>query len=212
MKGAELWFDYVVKRSSKFSLLPWSFFDKLVVVVSLLIQLNPRARNVSRPWREPHRRYKSELRIVSITLFQERYRLSDANKKFAVELWRYKLKTKVIVHSGMSGLASLFPRGTDLHQITVREGAGAWCKGPRRRGILLELRFRGTKSLKVGTTLTDWMKREIPWCLSEKVWKKGSWRSIHWEKRKIHRSYNHNRVVNPEEEGKIIGVGDRELQ
>jgi len=30
--------------------------------VSLLIQLNPRAQNVSRPWREPHSRYKSELR------------------------------------------------------------------------------------------------------------------------------------------------------
>jgi len=27
-------------------------------------------------------------------------------------------------HSGMSGLACLFPRGTELHQITVREGAG----------------------------------------------------------------------------------------
>jgi len=34
----------------------------LVVVVSLLIQLNPRAQNVSRPWKEPYRRYKSELR------------------------------------------------------------------------------------------------------------------------------------------------------
>ena len=34
----------------------------VVVVVSLLIQLNPRAQNISRPWREPHRRYKSELR------------------------------------------------------------------------------------------------------------------------------------------------------
>ena len=34
----------------------------VVVVVSLLIQLNPRAQNVSRPWREPQRRYKSELR------------------------------------------------------------------------------------------------------------------------------------------------------
>jgi len=33
-----------------------------VVVVSILIQLNPRAQNVSRPWREPQRRYKSELR------------------------------------------------------------------------------------------------------------------------------------------------------
>jgi len=34
----------------------------VVVVVSLLIQLNPRAQNVSRPWRELHRRYKSSLR------------------------------------------------------------------------------------------------------------------------------------------------------
>jgi len=34
----------------------------VVVVVSLLIQLNPRAQNVSRTWREPHRRYNSELR------------------------------------------------------------------------------------------------------------------------------------------------------
>ena len=96
MKGAELWFDYVVERSSKFSLPPWSCFDRLVVVVSSLIQLNPQAQNVSRPWREPHRRYKSELRIVAITLFQQRYRPFDASKKLAVELWRYKLKAKVL--------------------------------------------------------------------------------------------------------------------
>jgi len=29
------------------------------------------------------------------------------------------------VHSDVSGLVSLFPRGTQLYQITVREGAGA---------------------------------------------------------------------------------------
>ena len=29
------------------------------------------------------------------------------------------------VHSSVSDLASLFPRGTELHRITVREGAGA---------------------------------------------------------------------------------------
>ena len=34
----------------------------IVVVVPLLIQLNPRAHNVSRRCREPHRQYKSELR------------------------------------------------------------------------------------------------------------------------------------------------------
>jgi len=36
--------------------------DDTVVVVSLLIQLNPRAQNVFGPWREPQRRYKSKLR------------------------------------------------------------------------------------------------------------------------------------------------------
>ena len=38
----------------------------VVVVVSLSIQLNPRAQNVSRPWREPHRRFKSVLRSTKL--------------------------------------------------------------------------------------------------------------------------------------------------
>ena len=33
----------------------------VVVVVSSLIQLNPRAHNVSRPWREPHRQVRVEV-------------------------------------------------------------------------------------------------------------------------------------------------------
>jgi len=36
----------------------------LCVFPSLLIQLNPRAQNVSRPWKELHWRYKSELRYI----------------------------------------------------------------------------------------------------------------------------------------------------
>jgi len=43
----------------------WSTIDPaivVVVVVFLLIELNPRAKNVSRPWRQPQRQYKSELR------------------------------------------------------------------------------------------------------------------------------------------------------
>ena len=36
----------------------------VVVVVYLWIQLNLRAQNVTGPWREPHRRYKSELRSI----------------------------------------------------------------------------------------------------------------------------------------------------
>ena len=50
----------VIPRS--FSGQDLSIYQIVVVVVSLLIQLNPRAQKVSGPWREPHRRYKSELR------------------------------------------------------------------------------------------------------------------------------------------------------
>jgi len=78
--------------------------------------------------------------------------------------------------------------------------------------IFFEFRFRGTKSLKVGNTLTDWLKREISWRPNEKVQKKGSCRSIHQEKRKRHQFRNHNRVVIPAEEGEINGAGEWELQ
>ena len=56
-------------------------------------------------------------------------------------------------------------------------------------------------------TVTDWLKQEIPWRPSEKVRKKGSWRSIHWGERKGHRFRNHNRAVNPEEEVKSLVQG-----
>jgi len=39
-------------------------FVVVVANVSLSIQLNPRAHDVSGPRREPHRRYKSELRSI----------------------------------------------------------------------------------------------------------------------------------------------------
>jgi len=42
------------------------------------------------------------------------------------------------------------------------------------------------------------------------VKRKGSWKNIHQEKRKERRSRNHNRVVNPEEEGEINRAGGQE--
>jgi len=83
-----------------------------------------------------------------------------------------------------------------------------WKLDLKGRQFFLEFRFRGTKSFKVGNMLTDWLKREVPWRPSEKVQKKGSWRSLHREKRKRHRFRNHNWVRNPEEEGEITGLGE----
>jgi len=61
-----LWFDLKNSYGKNSLVFGWPNFGLIshvvVVVVSLLIQLNPRAQNVFGPWREPHRRYKSELR------------------------------------------------------------------------------------------------------------------------------------------------------
>jgi len=63
-ENLQSWVKYHKKSESYGKEFRWTKFNAVVVVVvdSLLNQINPRAQNVSRPWRELQRRYKSDLR------------------------------------------------------------------------------------------------------------------------------------------------------